>query len=458
LKSLLRQKSRDPENIDFQTLKGINMELLWTKRIVASILVLQAPTLVHAGTVNTEELRTWAAQAQYEGSARISEITRKGGGDLYRLDLAKPIPLSMIKAKAKSGKVKIVSINLVNEKNEKVALKAFNNVVLSDSDKELSADNSGNNLSVLGIEIQAEAMGGNASLDIGAVSNLEAPKLALRSGGNGGGNSDDNSNSCSKQYDAILKEKLDVIQLWAGRAESSVAGSWQEKYASKEFTKYVNEFINAIKTEKTSVASTDYTLTLLNFFTERHNASRPDSAADQGYKSLANVTFEVFLASLQGDQTCRVVSSDSLIKIALDFQKRQEANKPDSRARKVYEGMISQIGKLIPTHYRKEIAAKNFNFRQADTEGYKYFKLFASSKAESFLKGTYQEMSVNAYAVAEQALLKEVKSLNNEQTYQLIVEFQTKYNDSANYPQEIMLKYLTILSEHSNFLKFQASR
>lgn len=437
------------------------MELLWTKRIVASILVLQAPMLVHAGSINTEDLRAWAAQSQYEGSARISDITRKGGGDLYRLDLAKPIPLSAIKAKAKAGKVKIISIQLVNEKNEKIALKAFNNVVLSDSDKELSADNGNNNLSILGIEIQAEAMGGNASLDINAISNLESPKLALRNGGgngNGGSNGDDNSNSCSKKYDSILKEKLDIIQLWAGRAESSAAGSWQEKYASKEFTKYVNEFITAIKTEKTSVASTEYTLTLLNFFTERHNSSRADSAADQGYKALATETFEVFLASLQGDQTCRVVSSDSLIKIALDFQKRQDANKPDSRARKVYELMIGQIGKLIPAHYRKEIAAKNFNFRQADTEGYKYFKLFAASKADSFLKGTYQEMSVNAYAVAEQSLLKEVKSLNNEQTYQLIVEFQTKYNDSANYPQEIMLKYLTILSDHSNFLRFQASK
>lgn len=432
------------------------MELLWTTRIVASILVLQAPVLVHANSVKTDDLRAWAGQTQYEGSARLSEITRKGGGDLYRLDLAKPLPLSAIKAKAKSGKVKVISIHLVNEKNEKIALKSFNNIILSDSDKEVLGDNSSNNLSILGIEIQAEAMGGNASLDINAVSSVEAPKLALRS--SGGNSGDDNSNSCSKQYDAILKEKLDVIQLWAGRAESSVTGSWQEKYASKEFTKYVNEFINAIKSEKTSVASTDYTLTLLNFFTERHNASRPDSAADQGYKSLATVTFEVFLASLQGDQTCRVVTSDSLIKIALDFQKRQDANKPDSRARKIYEGMIAQIGKLIPTHYRKEIAAKNLNFRQADTEGYKYFKLFASSKADSFLKGTYQEMSVNAYAVAEQSLLKEVKTLNNEQTYQLIVEFQTKYNDPANYPQEIMLKYLTILSEHSNFLRFQASK
>ncbi|UYL09313.1 beta-sandwich domain-containing protein [Bdellovibrio sp. SKB1291214] len=441
------------------------MELLWTKRIIASILVLQAPALVHAGSTGADELRTWAAQSQYEGSARISDITRKGGGDLYRLDLAKPIPLSAIKAKVKSGKVKVISIQLVNEKNERIALKAFNNVVLADSDKELLADNASSNLSILGIEIQAEAMGGNASLDINAISKVEAPKLALRNGGGNGGNNgnngnngDDNSNSCSRKYDAILKEKLDIIQLWAGRAEASAVGSWQEKYASKEFTKFVNEFIASIKSEKTSVASTEYTLTLLNFFTERHNASRPDSAADQGYKALATETFEVFLASLQGDQTCRVVTSDSLIKIALDFQKRQDANKPDSRARKVYEVMIGQIGKLIPSHYRKEIASKNLNFRQADTEGYKYYKLFASSKADSFLKGTYQEMSVNAYSVAEQSLLKEVKSLNNEQTYQLIVEFQTKYNDPANYPQEIMLKYLTILSDHSNFLKFMATK
>ncbi|QDK37239.1 beta-sandwich domain-containing protein [Bdellovibrio sp. NC01] len=385
------------------------------------------------------------AQPAFEGIGKITDVTRKTGGALYQLDLSKPLPLSSLKAKAKLGKAKILSVNLVTDKSERIPVKALTNVVLADADANpVVSENISVQSNIVAIEIQAEAMGGSANIDIIAVSSKEIPQLALHE-----------EFSCSKKFDALLKEKLDVVQTWAARAEQSAPGSWQEKYASKEFSKYVADFVTTLKADKSAVASTDYTLTLLNFFTERQNASRADSAADIGYKTMATETFEVFLASFQAEQTCRVVTSDALITIALDFQKRQEANKPDSRARKMYEMMITKIGKLIPNQYRKELATKNLSFRQADNEGYKNYKLFNTSKPESFLKPTYQEMSSNAYALAEQALAREVKALDNEQTYQLIVEYQAKYNDAANYPQDVMMRYLTVLSEHSYFLNSQ---
>ncbi|WP_413581014.1 beta-sandwich domain-containing protein [Bdellovibrio sp. HCB288] len=422
-------------------------------RILMSLVLCQAPLMVQASSANYTsnhggDEAAILPQNQYEASARVDSVSRKNGGQLYRLDLAKPIPLTQIKAKPKAGKVKVIGVNLVTDKGERVIVKAFNNVTIADSDSVLASEILSLNENIASIEIQAEAMGGNANLDITAVSGQEAPKFGSR----------EQENSCNKKFDSVLKEKLDTVQTWAGRAESSTQGSWQEKYAKKEFNKYVAEFVATLKADKNQFASPDYMLTLVNFFVDRHNASRPESAADVGYKTMAVETFDTFLTAIQSDQACRPVTSDSLIKISLDFQKRQDANKPDSRARKLYDVAIGKIGKLIPGHYRKEIAAKNLNFRQADTEGYRNYKLFVASKPESLMKNVYQEMAANAYSIAEQQLMVEVKSLNNEQTYQLIVEYQTKYNDPANFPQETMAKYLTILSEHSNFLKFHAVR
>ncbi|MBO9666308.1 MAG: beta-sandwich domain-containing protein [Bdellovibrio sp.] len=431
------------------------MERQWAHKIMASILLV-APGIVHAeanypiyytGTVDAQAPATQppqSPQVPYEGTGRIGDITRKNGGALYKLDLAKAVPLTSLKAKSKMGKVKIVGVTLITDKNDRIPVKAFSNIVLADNGAAIPSENFTSTANISVIEIQAEAMGGNAALEINASSVAEIPQLTLRE-----------ETSCSKKFDAILKDKLDTVQLWAGRAESAQAGTWQEKYASKEFTKYVADFIATIKSGNNNFASTEYTLTLLNFFAERHNASRPDSAADQGYKAMATETFDVFLSSFQSDQTCRIVTAENLIDIAIDFQKKQEASKQDSRARKIYEMMVSKLGKFVPTQYRKELATKNLTFRQADTEGNKYFKLFAGSKPESFLKATYQDMSTNAYGVAEQALNKEVKDLDSEQTYQLIVEFQAKYNDPTNYPQDMMAKYLAILSEHSIFLKKQ---
>ncbi|UXR66210.1 beta-sandwich domain-containing protein [Bdellovibrio bacteriovorus] len=428
------------------------MERQWAQRILASVMVLQAPVLaaqadISPYTSGADRMTAINPYAAFEGVGRVTDITRKTGGGLYRLDLAKPLPLTALKIKSKSGKVKILSTTLVTEKQERIPVKAFGNANLADTDQPLASEALASTVPIAMIEIQAEAMGGSAALELTAISSQEAPQLVLR-----------DDLSCSKKFDAILKEKLDVVQVWAGRAESSTPDSWQEKYASKEFTKYVADFITTLKESKSSFASTEYTLTLLNFFTERHNVSRAGSAAEQGYKSMATETFEVFLTSLQTEQTCRVVTTESLIELTLDFQKKQESSKADSRARKMYEMMVGKLAKLIPVQYRKELATKNLSFRQADGEGYKYYKQFAASKPEGLLKGAYQEMSTNAYALAEQALMKEVKEFDNEKTYQLIVEFQAKYNDPANYPQETMMKYLVILSEHSNFLRNRANQ
>ncbi|MFS4460283.1 beta-sandwich domain-containing protein [Bdellovibrio sp. HCB2-146] len=378
----------------------------------------------------------------YEGTGRISNVTRQRGGELYVLDLSRPLPLTQLKAKSKTGRVKIIGVNLITEKKERISVKAFSNITVADTEEALASEILTADVGISALEIQAEAMGGAAALEINALSNKEIPQLTLREDA-----------TCKIKLDPYLKEKLDIVQRWAARVESSAVGSIQEKYATKEFNKYVAEFIAALKVDKSSYASTEYTLTLLNFFAERYNASRSESAAETAYRSLATETFNSFLASIQSDQPCRNVSSENLINITLDFQKRNEAVKPDSRAGKLYEMMVLQIGKIIPSHYRRELTTKAYDFRQADTEGNKYYKLFTSSKPESFLKGTHLEMSLAAYAAAEQSLIKEVQKMDNEKRYELIVEFQAKYNNPSQYHQETMMKYLLILSEQGTLFK-----
>lgn len=407
------------------------MDRYLAQGILTSILV-----FLFAGGVN--------AQSAYEGVGRIGEISRKAGGELYKLDLTKAVPLTQLRAKPEVGHVKLLSVTLVTEKKERIPVKALSNVIVANTDPALLSENFSSDVGIITVEVKAEALWDKAILDINAISNKEMPQLALRK-----------PPLCDRKTDTLIKEKLDIVQVWAARAEGSPQGSIQEKYATQEFNRYVNEFIATLKGENISSISLEYTLALLNFFTERHNASRAGSAGEQAYKTMATSTFEVFYALLQkeSDQSCYVFSSEALINISLDFQKRYEANKPDSGARKLYEMMISRIGKFIPTQYRQEITEKNYGFRQADSEGHKYFKLFKGSKADSFLKAPYQEMSANAYAIAEQGLIREAQQMDSDKRYELIVEYQAKYNDPVQYPQDVMLKYLNILSENGTLFR-----
>lgn len=424
------------------------MERIWSQRIVASVLALQFAAVAQAETrfptyTSGAELYNETQNKPLEGLGRIGDVTRQTGGALYRLDMAKALPLNSIKAKPSAGRVKILSVTLVDDSGERTTIKSFENITISSTDQALIADLAGTTAPTAVIEVQAEAMGGKAALDISAISTKEMPKLTLRT----------EEVACKKNLDATLKEHLDVVQVWAGRAEVSAPGSIQEKYATKEFNRYVNEFITVLKADKAAFASTEYTVTLLNFFAERHNTARAESAADVAYKNMAMETFSVFLLALQSDQACYNIGSEGMIKIATDFQKRLEGQKADSRARKLYETFVVGVGKLIPGQHRKELAAKNLSFRRADAEGHKYHKLVTTSKPDNFLKATHQEMSTSAYLVAEAALTKEVKTMTSDERYELIVEYQAKYNDAANYPAEIMMKYLIILSESGTLFK-----
>ena len=419
------------------------MDRLRVSQVLTSVLLLQAAGIAHADTYISPYQRgrdalvsPQAAEPTYEGIGRIATITRQAGGELYKLDLSKALPLIQLKIKPKIGRVKIIEAALVTDKNERIPVKAFTNVTVAATDEALASESLSPDIGIAVIEIKAEAMGGEASLDVKAISTKEAPQLALRE-----------ELSCKQKIDSFLKEKLDIVQKWAARAEGSAPGSIQEKYAIQEFNKYVSDFNISLKTGKSSFISTEYTLTLLNFFTDRYNASRAESAAELAYKSMATETFNVLLDSIQSPLPCRTISSEGLINIAIDFQKRYETVKAESRAGKLYETMILQVSKVIPGQYARELATKNYDFRAADNEGNKYYKLFTASKPESFLKNTQKDMSLAAYSVAEQSLLKEVKQMDNEKRYELIVEFQAKYNDPANFHQETMMKYLMIISE-----------
>jgi hypothetical protein len=424
------------------------MERLWVAKVLTSILLLQAgianADIYNSSYQDNEAFASVPAQPTppYEGTARIATITRQKNGEIYVLDLAKAIPLTQLKVKPSAGRLKIYGANLITEKNERIPVKALSNVTISATDAAVPSESIALEIGIAAIEIQAEAMGGDAALDVKAISNKEIPQMTLRE-----------DLACKQKIDAILKEKLDIVQRWAARIEGSAPGSIQEKYAIKEFNKYVNDFNSTLKTDKSSYASTEYTLTLLNFFAERYNASRADSATEAAYKSMATETFGVLLASIQSELPCRTISSEGLINIALDFQKRSDDAKADSRAGKLYNSMIIDISKVIPTQYRKELATKSYDFRQADTEGNKYYKLFLASKPESFLKGTHLEMSLAAYAAAQQALTKEVLQMDNEKRYTLIVEFQAKYNDPDHFHQETMMKYLMIISEQGTLFR-----
>lgn len=380
------------------------------------------------------------SQGQFEGVGRIDQVTRNQGGEIYRLDLSKALPLVRIEAKSKLGRSKVYSTNLVTDKNERIPVRQLAGIYVDEASQAISSELLNTDATITAIEILAEAMGGESALEIKAFSTKEAPKLAL------GSRVPDFS--CKKSIDSLLKDKLDPIQLWVSRAEAAAPGSVQEKFAGNQLKDQVADFIATMKTGGSYTSST-YLLTLLNFFADQYNAVRAGGVSEPAYKNLLQGTFDVIVLSVQTELPCRKYPSASLISIASDLNKKYSAMPDSAKAKPLYGTIMNKIRDFAPAQYRKEIAAANYTFRQADTEGTNYYKLFVSSQEGSFLKNTHRDMSAYAFVVAEQALTKEVKLMDIEQRYQLIVEYQAKYNSNTDFPQAVAGRYLAILADQS---------
>ncbi|WP_413944009.1 beta-sandwich domain-containing protein [Bdellovibrio sp. HCB-162] len=382
-------------------------------------------------------------QVQYEGVGRIDQVTRQAGGEIYRLDLSRALPLVRLEAKSKMGRLKIYSTTVVTDKGDKIPVRQLAGILVDEPSPAVSSEILNIPTGIAAIEVLAEAMGGEATLEIKAFSTKEAPKLSL--------GSRVPEFSCKKNIDALLKDKLEPVQLWVSRAEAAAPGSVQEKFAGNQLKDQVNDYIATLRMGG-AYTSTTYLLTLLNFFADQYNAVRSGGVSEPAYKTLLNATYDVLQLAIQNELPCRRFPSDSLIQIALDLNKKQLSMTDSSRARPLYVSIMTKVRDMIPGQYRKEISAANWNFRQADTEGTNYYKLYVGAKDDAFLKTTHRDMSAYAFVVAEQALQKEVKLMDIEQRYQLIVEYQAKYNANADFPQAVAGRYLAILSDQNLYL------
>lgn len=384
------------------------------------------------------------SQTQYEGMGTIEGVTRRTGGEVYRFDFVRATPLMRLELKSKMSRVRVIAASLITDKDERIPVRNLVKDSIMPNEPALVSENLNTLSNISAIEIHAEAMGGTADLEIKAISNREVPRMALRGSAPG--------NSCKTNIDSALKAKLDPVQLWASRAESAAADSAQEKFAGAQLTKFVNDYIATLKSGNTYTSS-KYLLSLLYFFIERLEASRVGGIAETSYRNMTNETYSVLTAAIQNELPCRRFSSEDLLAIALEMNKKRSEVGRGSRSEVLYESMMTKIRDFVPLQYRKELGTRSFTFRQADTEGSKYYRLFTTEKDDGFLKTTHRDMSAFAYAVAEQALIREVVDMDIEQRYLLIVEYQGKYNEnSGDIPQATAMRYLTILSQGNNIL------
>ncbi|WP_413287715.1 beta-sandwich domain-containing protein [Bdellovibrio sp. HCB337] len=118
-----------------------------------------------------------SVQASDDGVAILKGITRKSGGQVYRLDLQEPLRLERVSILILSAKLKVHSARLVTESQTRISLANLTNTAVTAAGQTLKSEYINRNDRIAALEIRAESFGAVADIIVTATSDEGLPVL-----------------------------------------------------------------------------------------------------------------------------------------------------------------------------------------------------------------------------------------------------------------------------------------
>lgn len=263
------------------------------------------------------------------------------------------------------------------------------------------------------------------------------------------------TSSCDRSgnSDSYVKNKLDDLTLWLSRLDEAQRGSPLEAFVAKEVEKHISNTMTLVKSQKDRM-SVNYVKNLFQFYSVKYQNSASGSRAEVVYAKLRDIFKSLQSEVLDADLNCNInslknqnLSSAELIRITLaQIQKYNDAP-AGSLDEKVAAQMANAAkDKIIPA-FMEELS-KNTNFRSLEMEAAKYAMLYQREPSRGYLEDTYRIMSKLAQERALLILRQNVSSMNIEQKYSLMKEYDNRYrvSPSSSAEESYAREVLAILS------------
>lgn len=118
-------------------------------------------------------------QGLYEGVAQLNQITRKGGGQWYRVSLLQPISLSRLEISVLNASVKLHEVSVVTENRARVNVLALSNTPVVTAGQAIASEDLYLNSRVILVDIRAESFGAYSDILVHALSSEGTPQLVV---------------------------------------------------------------------------------------------------------------------------------------------------------------------------------------------------------------------------------------------------------------------------------------
>lgn len=379
-------------------------------------------------------------QQERSGSITVRNLSRSSNGTAYRISLSQATVLSRLELRVLKSRLKVHSVNVITERGQTVSVRELTNMNILNSGVTATSENLNLSDRVNAIEIVGESYSAEADILVTAFSMYSNPQLNYRpvvvENGNGSSTGSSSAGVCSAgtSGDALIKSRLDEITLWSRRMDSAPGGSTQESFAAKELDRYVNDVLSIVQNNHNNL-SFAYMQELFKFYNQKYNAASSGSRPEAIYSKLARAFSDVSVTIMNREIDCTISrmngSSEQIMNMLTGYITAYNRASSGSREEDNYRKLIvAAKAKVIPA-YKKELARK-YNFRQIVTEFEGFFAKYNAASSGSITEDLYRQMLMEAHQRALVVLQSQMSSMNAEQKYSLIEEFEGKYRRASS--------------------------
>lgn len=116
-------------------------------------------------------------QGLYEGVVQISQITRKGGGQWYRVSLNRPMGLNRLQISVLSAAIKVHEVSMVTESRNRINVSLLSNTPVIQAGQSIDSEGLFLSNKIILIDIRAESFGAYADILVHVLSSEGQPVL-----------------------------------------------------------------------------------------------------------------------------------------------------------------------------------------------------------------------------------------------------------------------------------------
>ncbi|WP_374028050.1 beta-sandwich domain-containing protein [Bdellovibrio bacteriovorus] len=383
-----------------------------------------------------------------EGSLEIQGVTRRTGGEWYRISLRRAVSLERIEVAALAMRLKIHDASVITEDGRRVSIREFRNTAVFGVGSRAVSENLNLRSRIVAIDILAESYGGYADVRVTALSTDSRPQLVLgnlpqqpggngngghNGGHNGGGNNGGHGGgnyACARRADVTRSlEQQDVeMDAWSRRKNAASYNSVEYNMADRELKATAARMVQIAKSNEAKETKMEKLEVLGALYFQKMNQQSYNSTQYNAYSEVGRAIFSAMENGLKLALDCDIRTTVQLLARGDEYVGKMNTYSYNSVPYNAYSRMAQQVYAAAPNFYEQEVRRLDKTFMKIDEELDENHRKMNSYSYNSVGYNSYAAIIRKGVELSQGSLRRLVPHMGSLQRFDLVKHFDGRKN------------------------------